>query len=239
MLDYILLSFLFFLGTLTKLVFFPLYLFRTGTTFNKSLQSMNSRVIYYLYVVTNYLLSFVLGSYLVANCYAVAFVFLWLFLIALDIAVFVVFYNKSGNLLGSPVAFIILLREILFALISMVLIGIYFTADCEQQMVVYGGIIWGFAAAKIMDAFPKFYVFDKHSDSITKITSSTKTCHTTVIKTKPTKALADSLMNAVNVCILALMGAMTGFLGSTDWGSFVAVLYCLYVAGYLVYVKFN
>lgn len=241
MFDYILLSFLFFLGTLTKLVFFPLYLFKTGAPFNTSLHSMTNRVMYYLYVLINYILTFIVGSFLVANSYTVAFIILWAFLVSLDIAIFVIFYNKNGNSLGSPVAFVILVREILFALVSMILIGVYFSADSETQMSVYGGIIWGLAAAKIIDAFPKFYIFDKETNLVNYDIDSrgygTTTVHGTTAS--PALSITGSILNAVGITLLAFIGSITGFLGSTIAVSFLALLYTIYVAGYLVYTKFN
>lgn len=239
MFDYILLAFLFFLGSLTKLVFFPLYLFRTGRTFNTSLQSKTNRVIYYLYVLINYLLTFILGSFLVANCYTISFILLWTFLVALDIAIFVIFYNKNGNSLGSPVAFVILVREILFALISMILIGVYFSADCETQMIVYGGIIWGFASAKIIDAFPKFYIFDKESQSLTHLNNNLTATHHYHTTMSPVPLLTGSILNAIGITMLAIIGAITGFTGSSITVSLLALMYVLYVAGYLVYIKFH
>jgi hypothetical protein len=218
-------------------------MFKFKIIINPSLHaSSSSKIIYYAYIVLQYLLTFLLGSCLVANDYRLAFVLLWSLILALDIGIFIMFYNKNGNVLGSPVAFVILVREILTTLTSILLIGMFYEADYDIFSRIYGGIIWGFLSAKIIDAFPKFYIFGNKQLYMTT-TTITPTIYDTIPLTTNcpifSASNSDSVFNAINIVILSILTPIVAFFGSTMLGTFLALVYSIYVLGFIVYRNLN
>ncbi|VBB18734.1 hypothetical protein YASMINEVIRUS_1266 [Yasminevirus sp. GU-2018] len=234
MFDYILYALLFFLGTITKIILVPIYLF-SGSVFNSSFNTLTKRILYYIYLVLNYILTFIVGSWLVASNLVGWFTALWVLLILVDVIVFVYFYNPAGNLLGAPVAFIVLVREMLFAIIGLVLLGVYYSADYETHLIVYGSMIWGFAGAKILDAFPKFYIFNSGVNSNTLVTPFRGKSGR--VTSSPSLNPVEAILNAVNVLLLMFLSVFTAFFGSNIYTIIIAILYFLYVVGYFVYRK--
>ena len=149
MFDYILLTSLFILGTLTKLLYLPICLFMKNTNIN----SINRHLLKYFYTILNYILTFIIGSFFIANCYINEFIIVWIILLAINIAKSVIFYKTDRSLNISTV------REIIYTIISTILIIYYYSYDCRTRMDIYGGIIWGFSSANIIETFPKFYIF--------------------------------------------------------------------------------
>lgn len=232
MFDYMLYTILFLLGSITKLVLFPVQMF-SGVKFttNPNFVPLVNKIVYYVYSVLSFMLTFILGTYLVAQDMVGGFIALWIVMLLVDAAMFALYYNPNGNFLGSPVAFTVLLRDGLFAVISVILLLVFCSSDYDTRCTVYGGIIWGFGGAKVLDSFVKYYVFTSSIDD-PYLTRGKRANPTT-----PTATFVESIWNAVNVGYLAIFSVVWGFIPNSWFGSLLAILYILFVAAYLVQRK--
>lgn len=232
MFDYMLYAILFLLGAITKLVLFPVQMF-SGVKFttNPNFVPLVNKIVYYIYSVISFLMTFILGSYLVAHDMVGSFIALWIVLLFVDLAMFALYYNPNGNFLGSPVAFTVMLREGLFGLISVILLLVFCASDYETRCSVYSGIIWGFGGSKVLDSFVKYYIFTPSMDD-PYLTRGKRAYPTT-----PTATFNESIWNAVNVGYLALFSVAYAFMESGFFTSMLAIVYILFVSAYLIQRK--
>jgi hypothetical protein len=227
-LDHILLGILFFLGLVTKLIIIPFYMFYFNIHVNDSIKESWAEITYYAYNVITIILTFIVQTIFIIYDFRRCFLIMWFLLLVMNITIFILFYNKKGNYLGVLVGFVLLVREIIYMILSFILIVLYFKSPYDSFVRIYGGIIWGFSAVKIVDCFPKFYLFNQRDYLDNDNSENNKNANFDD---------AESILNSINICILSVLTVIYGFSLSGSASLLISIVYILYVISYFIYKK--